>query len=195
MQIIVGRSIQNQIAAGPLHFYTRHFFPLASVSHRSQDEEIHRFRAAQQRSIVMLSKLYEQAARDVGIQAASIFSIHAMLLEDTSFVESILSVLSNQHTTAEYAVQTAGNSFATAFADMDSPYMQARGADIRDISNHLSAVCWIFSPLILLVTSLPFWFPTSCYPVKYWHWTGASCWAWSPGTAAWTATPPCFFGL
>ena len=60
-----------------------------------------------------------------------------MLLEDTSFVESILSVLSNQHTTAEYAVQTAGNSFATAFADMDSPYMQARGADIRDISNHL----------------------------------------------------------
>ena len=137
MQIVVGRSIQNQIAAGPLHFYTRHPFPLASVSHRSQDEEIHRFRAAQQRSIVMLSKLYEQAARDVGIQAASIFSIHAMLLEDTSFVESILSVLSNQHTTAEYAVQTAGNSFATAFADMDSPYMQARGADIRDISNHL----------------------------------------------------------
>ena len=137
MQIIVGSSIQNQIAAGPLHFYTRHPFPLASVSHRSQDEEIHRFRAAQQRSIVMLSKLYEQAARDVGIQAASIFSIHAMLLEDTSFVESILSVLSNQHTTAEYAVQTAGNSFATAFADMDSPYMQARGADIRDISNHL----------------------------------------------------------
>lgn len=60
-----------------------------------------------------------------------------MLLEDTPFVESILSVLSNQHTTAEYAVQTAGNSFATAFADMDSPYMQARGADIRDISNHL----------------------------------------------------------
>lgn len=137
MHIIVGRSIQNQIAAGPLHFYNRHSFPLAAVSHRSQEEEIHRFHAAQQRSIVTLSKLYDQAARDVGIQAASIFSIHAMLLEDTSFVESILSILSNQHTTAEYAVQTAGNRFATAFADMDSPYMQARGADIRDISNHL----------------------------------------------------------
>jgi phosphoenolpyruvate-protein kinase (PTS system EI component) len=137
MQIIVGRSIQNQIAAGPLHFYHRHSFPVAAVSQLSQEEEIHRFHLAQQRSIVTLSRLYDQAARDVGIQAASIFSIHAMLLEDTSFVESILSILSKQHTTAEYAVQTAGNSFATAFADMDSPYMQARGADIRDISNHL----------------------------------------------------------
>lgn len=137
MQIIVGRSIQNQIAAGPLHFYHRHSFPVAAVSQLSQEEEIHRFHLAQQRSIVTLSRLYDQAARDVGIQAASIFSIHAMLLEDTSFVESILSILSKQHTTAEHAVQTAGNSFATAFADMDSPYMQARGADIRDISNHL----------------------------------------------------------
>lgn len=137
MQIIVGRSIQNQIAAGPLRFYYRQPFPLATVSHLSQDEEIHRFHAAQQRSIAALARLYDEAARDVGIQAASIFSIHAMLLEDTSFVESILTVLSSQHTTAEYAVQTAGNSFASAFADMDSPYMQARGADIRDISNRL----------------------------------------------------------
>lgn len=137
MQIIVGRSIQNQIAAGPLRFYYRQPFPLAAVSQLSQDEEIHRFHAAQQRSIAALARLYDEAARDVGIQAASIFSIHAMLLEDTSFVESILTVLSSQHTTAEYAVQTAGNSFASAFADMDSPYMQARGADIRDISNRL----------------------------------------------------------
>ena len=137
MQIIVGRSIQNQIAAGPLRFYHRQPFPLAKVSCLSQEEEIHRFHVAQQRSIVALSHSYDEAARDMGIQAASIFSIHAMLPEDTSFVESILSVLSNQHTTAEYAVQTAGNSFATAFADMDSPYMQARGADIRDISNQL----------------------------------------------------------
>ena len=137
MQIIVGRSIQNQIAAGPLRFYHRQPFPLTAVSHRSQDEELHRFHLAQQRSIVALARLYDEAARDVGIQAASIFSIHAMLLEDTSFVEGILSVLSSQHATAEYAVQTAGDSFATAFADMDSPYMQARGADIRDISNRL----------------------------------------------------------
>lgn len=137
MQIIVGKSIQNQLAAGTLRFYYRQPFPVDVASRLSQDEEIHRFHMAQQRCIVVLSRLYDEAARDVGIQATSIFSIHGMLLEDTSFVESILSVLSNQHTTAEYAVQTAGNRFATAFADMDSPYMQARGADIRDISNQL----------------------------------------------------------
>lgn len=137
MEIIVGKSIQNQIAAGPLRFYYRQPFPLAAVSHLTQDEEIHRFHVAQQRSIVALARLYDEAARDVGIQAASIFSIHAMLLEDTSFVESILSIITSRNTTAEYAVQATGNSFSTAFADMDSPYMQARGADIRDISNRL----------------------------------------------------------
>lgn len=137
MQIIAGRSIQNQISAGPLHFYHRQVFSLTASSHRSQEEECHRFRQAQQRAITSLDHLYHEAARDVGMQAASIFSIHAMLLEDTSFVESILSILSTQQTTAEYAVQTAGERFAAAFADMDSPYMQARGADIRDISNRL----------------------------------------------------------
>lgn len=134
MEIIVGRSVQNQIAAGPLHFYYRQPFPLASVSRLTQDEEIHRFHVAQQRCIAVLSHLHDEAVLDVGIQAASIFSIHAMLLEDTSFVESILSIITSTNATAEYAVQTAGDSFAAAFANMDSPYMQARGADIRDIA-------------------------------------------------------------
>ena len=137
MQIIVGRSIQNQIAAGPLRFYYRQPFPLACVSHLTQQEETHRFYVAQQRSIAALAHLYDEAARDMGTQAASIFSIHAMLLEDTSYVESILSILSQQHTTAEYAVHTAGSQFSSAFADMDNTYMQARGADIRDISHRL----------------------------------------------------------
>lgn len=137
MQIITGNSTQNRIAAGPLRFYFRQPFPLTSNSPLSPEEEILRFRSAQTCSIAALAHLCDEAARDVGTQAASIFSIHAMLLEDTSFVESILSLISTRNITAEYAVQMAGNRFATAFADMDSPYMQARGADIRDISNRL----------------------------------------------------------
>ena len=137
MQIIAGKSIQNQIAAGPLHFYHRQPFPLAAASLLTPEEETHRFHAAQQRAILALDRLYHEASLDVGMQAASIFSIHAMLLEDTSFVESVLSSISCEGTTAEYAVQQAGNRFAAAFADMDSPYMQARGADMRDIANRL----------------------------------------------------------
>lgn len=137
MEIIVGRSVQNQIAAGPLHFYYRQPFPLASVSRLTQDEEIHRFHVAQQRCIAVLSHLHDEAVLDVGIQAASIFSIHAMLLEDTSFVDSILSIIQTQYTTAEYAVQVAGTSYSAAFAAMENPYMAARGADLRDISNRM----------------------------------------------------------
>ena len=38
---------------------------------------------------------------------------------------------------AEYAVAVAGDNFAEMFASMDDEYMQARSADVRDISNRL----------------------------------------------------------
>ena len=68
---------------------------------------------------------------------ASIFLIHGMLLEDHDYVETVRSLIQGQGATAEYAVQMAEVSFAAAFAAMDSPYMRARGADIRDISQRV----------------------------------------------------------
>lgn len=144
MQIITGKSIQAQLAYGPLHFFHRHLPAPPRVSQLPPEEEIHRFHAAQQRAVRSLDRLHERAVQEVGLHAASIFAIHAMLLEDNSYVDSILDCLAHHGTTAEWAIQQVSNNFSTAFADMDSPYMQARGADIRDISNcllrHLSGM-------------------------------------------------------
>ena len=38
---------------------------------------------------------------------------------------------------AEYAVAVTGDNFAEIFANMDDEYMQARSADVKDISNRL----------------------------------------------------------
>ena len=38
---------------------------------------------------------------------------------------------------AEYAVAVTGDNFAEIFASMDDEYMQARSADVKDISNRL----------------------------------------------------------
>lgn len=108
-----------------------------SSSSRTVEEEIARFHQAQQRTVTHLESLYHQAVPTFGCHAASIFSIHAMLLQDSSFSSQIEDIIQDQHTTAEYAVQATSETISQAFADMDSHYMQARGADIRDISNQV----------------------------------------------------------
>jgi phosphotransferase system enzyme I (PtsI) len=137
LQILTGKSILDQFAFGPLYFYHRTSFHLEPESKLTPEEETHRFYTAQRRAILQLSTLYDSACVELGTQAASIFSIHTILLEDTSLVEEVLSIIRSHHTTAEYAVQAVEQDFSSAFACMDSPYMQARGADIRDISNRV----------------------------------------------------------
>lgn len=137
MKILTGQSILDQVAYGPLRVYRRQPFQLDFLSQLPSGEEVRRFQSAQHRAVLQLAELYDQASLVVGAQAASIFAIHAMLLEDTSFVDSILSIIQTQYTTAEYAVQVAGTSYSAAFAAMENPYMAARGADLRDISNRM----------------------------------------------------------
>ena len=129
-----------------------------------RQEETHRFHTAQRQAILQLSALYDSACAELGTQAASIFSIHAMLLEDASLVEEVLTTIRSRHATAEYAVQAVEREFSSAFAGMDSPYMRARGADIRDIAHR------VIRCLLGLKTRIPWppapgsWSLTSCYP-------------------------------
>lgn len=99
MQIITGKSIQAQLAYGPLHFFHRQLPAPPRVSQLPPEEEIHRFHAAQQRAVRSLDRLHERAVQEVGLHAASIFAIHAMLLEDNSYVDSILDCLEHHGTT------------------------------------------------------------------------------------------------
>ena len=178
MKILTGQSILDQVAFGPLRVYRRQPFQLTPLSQRSSEEEVQRFQTAQHRAVLQLADLYDQAALMVGPQAASIFAIHAMLLEDASFVDSILSIIQTQYSTAEYAVQVAGTSFSAAFAALDNPYMAARGADLRDISNRVIRLLLGQKtpdplgnrPAILVSDEL--------LPARCWLWTGRSCWGW-----------------
>ena len=46
-------------------------------------------------------------------------------------------MITSQNVNAEYAVAITGDNFAEMFAAMDDAYMQARSADVRDISNRI----------------------------------------------------------
>lgn len=137
MQILMGKAIMDQIVAGQLCFYRRPAPQVRLYTRGDWRQEINRFHRAQQMAIMELTTLYHRAQNQVGDGVATIFLIHGMLLEDHDYVETVRALINGQGVTAEYAVQMAEVSFSAAFAAMDSPYMRARAADIRDISQRV----------------------------------------------------------
>lgn len=140
MEIMAGKSILERIVSGRLRFLDRSVTEVVKSSLLSREEEEGRFRWAQRQAVLQLTGFYHRASQQVEEKVASIFAIHAMLLEDVDFVEAVHSIIWEMGTTAEYAVQTAGKALTEAFAGMDDPYMKARAADFRDISRR---VMWL----------------------------------------------------
>lgn len=137
MQVLTGKAIMEQIVAGQLCFYRRPAPQIQMYTRGDWRQELNRFHRAQQTAIQELNTLYHRALNQVGEGVASIFLIHGMLLEDHDYMEAVRTVIQGQSATAEYSVQLAEISFSAAFAAMDSPYMQARAVDIRDISQRV----------------------------------------------------------
>ena len=98
-----------------------------------------RFAAAKEASGEQLRALYDKALREVGETNAQIFEIHEMMLEDEDYNESVEGIIDSQRVNAEYAVAVTADNFAQMFSAMDDAYMQARAADVRDISNRVIA--------------------------------------------------------
>lgn len=134
MEQIFGKGVFKGVAAGPISFYRRAsgVIPRHEVSDTAA--ELERFRTAQETAKEQLAKLYDKALAEAGEDAAMLFEAHQMMLEDLDFVESIEGMIENNRVNAEAAVSDTGAQFAEMFAAMDDSYMQARAADIRDIS-------------------------------------------------------------
>lgn len=134
MEQIFGKGVSKGVAAGPISFYRRAsgVIPRHEVSDTAA--ELERFRAARETAKEQLTKLYDKALAEAGEDAAMLFEAHQMMLDDLDFVESIEGMIENDRVNAEAAVSDTGAQFAEMFAAMDDSYMQARAADIRDIS-------------------------------------------------------------
>lgn len=83
-----------------------------------------------------IARLQKTAEEEIGAEAAEIFAIHAMLLEDEDLTERFEYSLSNG-LSAEEAVQEASNSLSQELAALDDPYLSARSADIGDVCAQL----------------------------------------------------------
>ena len=140
MEQIFGKGVSKGVAAGPISFYRR---PSGEILRRSVTDtaaELVRFHDACETAKEQLGVLHDKALAEAGEDAAMLFEAHQMMLDDLDFVESIEGLIENDRLNAEAAVSDTGAQFAEMFAAMDDSYMQARAADIRDISTRVIGI-------------------------------------------------------
>lgn len=134
MVVLHGHAVCGGAAEGRLCFY-RHGKISAELRHIENTEaEMARFHHALSMAEEELENLSE--TMETG-QAAEIFDLHRMMLEDEDFRSSVEEKILQKKIAAENAVLETEAEFESVFMEMEDEYMRARGADVRDIAARL----------------------------------------------------------
>ena len=137
MILMQGKGVSKGVVKGKLYFYERPNSTVELIQVADIEAEKARLAEAQEKSIAQLDVLAEKCREEAGDEAAILFETHAMFVEDEDYVECIMDTLAEENCNAEYAVSVAGEQFAAMFAAMDDAYMQARAADIKDVTRRI----------------------------------------------------------
>lgn len=137
MLTLKGKSVSSGITIGPLALFHRNTISTAVRPIDDAEAEVSRFQAARAASISQLQSLYEKAVEKVGEEQAAVFEVHQMMLDDDDYVDDIVSQIRDEKLNAEAAVEHTAQNFAAMFRGMDDAYMQARVADVLDISRRV----------------------------------------------------------
>lgn len=139
MERFTGKGVYGAVAIGRISIFKKPDAPVTRVRIDDTKAEKERVAAAKAAAARQLSEIHEKALKEVGEAHAQIFEIHLMMLDDEDYNESIENIIDTQSVNAEYAVAVTSDNFAQMFSSMDDAYMQARAADVRDISNRIIA--------------------------------------------------------
>lgn len=137
MKKYMGKGVCGAIAIGNAHVFKR---SEAVVKRERTDDcegEKARFESAKAMAAKQLGEIHQKALKEVGEANAKIFEIHMLMLEDDDYNESVNNIIDSQKVNAEYAVAVTADNFAEMFSSMEDSYMQARAADVKDISNRI----------------------------------------------------------
>ena len=162
MEIIKGKSILNKVAIGPILYHRKTESQVKRRTVEDTEAEVKRYELAVACAEDELKTLHEKACEQVGETGAAVFEVHMMMLEDADYRDSVLNIIRNQKTNAEYAAAVTGDNFYRLFADMSDEYFRARAADVKDITNRLVKILsgdavesgFLTQPVILMAEDL-----------------------------------------
>jgi len=137
MYDLFGKGVSKGLAIGELKVLTKNP-PISPSSSSGESPELEggRLVAAQETAMQQLDELVERARNEVGGEAAILFETHQLMLEDDDFNDALKEAI-EENLSAEAALMQTAEQFESMFLSMDSEYMKARAADVRDISDRM----------------------------------------------------------
>ena len=140
MRTIQGVGVSAGIAIGTVRV-------LAAADHAVErrviddpQAEMDRFRAARDMAVAQLKQLRDNVAAEFGENKAELFDVHRLMLQDPDYAGCVEGLIAQDKVNAEFAVKSVAEQFAAMFAAMDSSTMQARAADVEDVSRRVMNV-------------------------------------------------------
>ena len=140
MITIEGKSVFSGVEIGKLYYFSKKKAEILQKIIEDVDAEMARYYQARETAVEQLEGLFTKALNEVGESNSLIFQIHQMMLMDDDYNEAIENLVRNEKNNVEYAVQKTAEDFSAMFAAMDDEYMQARAADVKDISNRILTI-------------------------------------------------------
>lgn len=137
MLTLSGKAVYKGIVQGKIAVWKKQEQQVKRIKVTDTEAELLRLENAIAKTMQQLQQLYDRAVKEVGETSAAIFEIHQMMLEDEDYLEAIHNMIQTEQVNAEYATAVTGDNFSQMFAAIEDEYMQARSADVADISNRL----------------------------------------------------------
>ena len=135
MKTGIGLPVFPGVSIGPAVVYRKSERTLP-VSSGDPAVEQAKFDAARETAREQLAALYEKAKVELGEEKAAIVEVQMLMLEDLDYLDGVSMAIEGGAAAAIAALDT-GEEFAEVFAAMDDEYMNARSADIRDMSHRI----------------------------------------------------------
>ncbi len=146
MNVLHGIAASDGIAIGPAFQLSLAPIAAPSVQSKNPKAEWRRFKQALLSVRERLQTLVEAAKARSGEDAAEIFQVHCMMLEDWSLLRSVSAAINHEQKDAATAFHDVLEAHIQAMEAMENPLFRARAADLRDLRD------WVLCSLLSLPT-------------------------------------------
>lgn len=137
MHIVHGTSVSKGKASGNLLFIDNENYSIPKASTNNVEQELVKFQKARADAMNQLQSVYERALHKVGESDAKIFVIQQMMIHDNGFTNSVKEMIKDENVSAQYAVSSVAASHVKMLESTNDEYMQARKADVWDLSQRV----------------------------------------------------------
>jgi len=134
-----GIPVAPGVAIGPAFVLNAEAYriPERFIARGTYPEEFARFQQALSAAVAETKHRAADLANAVGPQVSAIFTAHAIMLEDPSFLEEVEKYIRDWNFTPEYAVSKFINKRINLLASTKKDYFASRDVDLRDLEKQL----------------------------------------------------------